>query len=118
MLYNYIALAFFAAVSLAMPFTFLLGARLLGRREPRNAVKGAPYESGEETIGGSRDVDNEYLPLFMLFVPFELVAAMLLIWAGAAASAGYTIGIAMLVLGSLATALALLGYAVAGARNG
>ena len=71
MLYNYIAILFFAVLGISIPLLFLLIAKLIGRRSPGNKIKNAPYESAEESLGGSRDVDNEYLPYFMLFLPFE-----------------------------------------------
>ncbi|MCL5102156.1 MAG: NADH-quinone oxidoreductase subunit A, partial [Candidatus Marsarchaeota archaeon] len=74
MLYNYIALALFALLGIFIPTAFLFGAKILGRRNRPNEVKDAPYESGEKSVGSSRDIDSEYFPYLMLFLPFEVIA--------------------------------------------
>ncbi|MDE1870656.1 MAG: NADH-quinone oxidoreductase subunit A [Candidatus Micrarchaeota archaeon] len=96
-----------------MPASFILTFKLIGRGRKGNPVKNAPYESGEETIGSSRDIDNEYLPHFMIFLPFEVIMVALLLWSLVAGSSGFAAGMAMMVLGVLSTALALVGYRIA-----
>jgi NADH:ubiquinone oxidoreductase subunit 3 (subunit A) len=110
MLYNYIALLLFIAFAVFMPVSFLLGAKLIGKKVPGNPVKNAPYESGEETIGNSRDIDNEYLPYFMIFIPFELVIAILILWSTITKSISFSTNIALIALGVIATALSFIGY--------
>lgn len=113
MLYNYIALLIFIAFAVFMPVSFLMIAKFLGRRDQGNPVKNAPYESGEETIGNSRDVDNEYLPHFMIFLPFEIIIAILILWSTVSRSLNYGADAAILGLGIIATALAFIGYKMA-----
>jgi NADH:ubiquinone oxidoreductase subunit 3 (subunit A) len=110
MLYDYVALLLFIAFAVFIPVSFLFAARLLGRRESGNPVKNAPYESGEETTGDSRDIDNEYLPYFMLFLPFEVIIAFLILWSTSARQMSYSTNIMMLLLAVFATAMSLVGY--------
>lgn len=113
MLYNYAALLIFIAFAVFVPVSFVITAKLLGKREAGNSVKNSPYESGEETVGNSRDIDNEYLPHFMIFLPFEMIVAIFLLWATVARSLGFSGGIAIIMLGVVATALAFVGYRLA-----
>lgn len=113
MLYNYLALLFFMAFAVFMPVSFLLTAKLLSKREPGNPVKNAPYESGEETVGNSRDIDNEYLPYFMIFLPFEVVVAIMLLWSTAAGGISHINNLGIIILGIFATAMAFIGYRMA-----
>lgn len=114
MIYNYVALLLFIAFAVFIPVSFLLTARLLGRRDRGNPVKNAPYESGEETIGTSRDTDSEYLPYFMIFLPFEIIIAILLLWSAVVNGIGYNADIAFICLGIFATAMSFIGYRIAG----
>ncbi len=113
MLYNYIALLIFIAFAVFIPASFLLTAKLLGRKEQGNPVKNAPYESGEETVGNSKDIDNEYLPHFMIFLPFEVVVAILILWSTITKSISYGSSLAIIMLGVIATALSFIGYKLA-----
>lgn len=113
MLYNYLALVFFIAFAVFIPVSFLFTAKLLGRKERGNPVKNAPYEGGEETVGNSRDIDNEYLPYFMIFLPFEIVIALLLLWAVASKNIAYNYNIEIIFLGVFATILSFVGYRLA-----
>lgn len=114
MLYDYVALVLFIAFAVFVPVSFVLTTKLLKKKASGNAVKNAPYESGEETIGSSRDVDNEYLPYFMLFLPFEIVIAILILWSTVARSLSLFTDVSFLVLGVAATAVSLAGYKIIG----
>ena len=118
MLYNYVALLIFIAFAVFIPSSFVLAAKMLGRKKSPNPVKNAPYESGEETVGSARDVDNEYMPYFLLFLPFEIIVAILLLWSSAAQITGYMNSIEILGLGVISTALAFAGYKLIGVGNG
>ena len=113
MIYDYLALAIFAAFAIFVPASFVLTSKLLARRAAGDSTRNAPYESGEASIGNSRDVDNEYMPHFMLFLPFEMVVAILLTWSIATKSLGYYANVAILMVGFVATALAFFGYKLA-----
>jgi NADH:ubiquinone oxidoreductase subunit 3 (subunit A) len=113
MLYNYIALLIFVAFAAFVPASFLLAAKLLGRKSSGNPVKNAPYESGEETIGNSKDIDNEYLPHFMIFLPFEIIIVVLILWSTVTKTINLEVNIAILMLGVVATFLSFIGYRMA-----
>ena len=118
MLYNYVATLFFAVLGISIPLLFLLLAKLLSRNSPGNPAKNAPYESAEESTGGSRDIDNEYLPYFMLFLPFEVVLAMLMLWATVAKSTDYNTSIGIIILTFLSMVLSIVGYKIIGVGTG
>jgi NADH:ubiquinone oxidoreductase subunit 3 (subunit A) len=107
---SYVSIAIFAAFAIFVPAGFLLTAKLLGRKSSGNPIRNAPYESGEETIGTSRDVDNEYMPHFMIFLPFEIVVAILILWSTVASSMSYYSSIAIIMLGIVAVVLSGMGY--------
>jgi NADH:ubiquinone oxidoreductase subunit 3 (subunit A) len=112
MLYNYVALVLFIAFAIFVPVSFLLTAKMLAKKKRGNPVKNSPYESGEETIGTTSDVDNEYLPNFMIFLPFEIVIAMLILWSIVSRSVSYEVSISMIMLGIFATILSFIGYRI------
>ncbi len=118
MMYNYIALLIFIAFAVFIPTSFVLTAKLLGRKKSPNPVKNAPYESGEETVGSARDVDNEYMPYFMLFLPFEIIVAMLLLWSSASHVMGYLTSMELLGLAAVSTVMTFAGYKLIGAGDG
>ena len=117
MLYNYLALAFFSIFAILIPLSFLLTAKLLGRKSTGNPVKNSPFESGEESIGTSKDIGNEYLPMFMLFLPFELIVAILIIWSITYNSLSYDSNLAILALLVVSTIVALVGYVMSGVSD-
>jgi NADH:ubiquinone oxidoreductase subunit 3 (subunit A) len=118
MLYNYIALVLFALFGIFIPSSFLLTAKLLGRKYKPNDVKDAPYESGEKAVGESRDIDSEYFPFIMLFLPFEVVAVLVLVWSYAANSIGRYSGLYMILLLVFATIFSVIGYKTIGDNHG
>ena len=117
MLYNYVALAFFALFAVFIPASFIIASKLLQPKARGNPVKNAPYESAEKTAGSARDLDIEYLPFFMLFLPFEVAAVLLLVWGPVAGIAGRTTGLLMIGLLAMATVLALAGYYMIGEKD-
>ncbi len=110
MLYNYLALIVFAVLAFLVPLGLIVGSRLLSRKVPGNRVKNSPWESGEESVGKARDVDNEYLPFFSLFLPFEVVAGIVLVWALVAYGVGYFTGIGVVMLAIASGVAAGFGY--------
>ncbi|MGC8647313.1 MAG: NADH-quinone oxidoreductase subunit A [Candidatus Micrarchaeia archaeon] len=118
MLYNYIALLFFTVFSIAIPAVMIFGAKLIRHEEPENPVKNAPYESGEVSIGSAYDVYNEYLPYFMIFIPFEIVVVFLILWAYVSRSLSYSTGLYAIGAALLAMFFAIIGYVLAGAKHG
>lgn len=117
MLFDYVALVVFAAFAIFIPVSFLVFAKMLGRRSQGNAAKNAPYEAGEKTIGNSRDIDNEYLPFFMMFLPFEIVLVILILWSVVARQLAYMTGIEIIALAVISTLFSLIGYKFISDKN-
>ena len=78
-MYSYIVILIFAAFALIIPTLFILSSKLLGNKYTGNKVKNAPYESAEATIGSEIDIDNEYLPYFAIFLPFEIITVIIIL---------------------------------------
>lgn len=110
MSYNYVALAVFTILAFIVPFGMILGSRLISRRVPGNKVKNAPWESGEVSVGRARDIDNEYLPFFSLFLPFEVIVGVLLVWSMAAYGLTYSVDMGMMILAVAAGVAAGFGF--------
>lgn len=117
MIYTYVAVAIFAGFGLLVALLFLLSAKLLSPSEPKNPVKNAPYESAEQTIGSNRDLDNEYLPFFMLFLPFEVLAVVLLIWSTVSRETTFNVSWGVMSLAAIAGIVAIAGYKIASGKN-
>ncbi|MCL4389649.1 NADH-quinone oxidoreductase subunit A [Candidatus Marsarchaeota archaeon] len=117
MLYNYLAIIFFAFVAAFVPLSTLLLAKLLRHKTLSNPVKEAPYESAEATIGKNRDVMNDYLPYFMLFLPVEIIAIVALLWSLVARQVSYADGVIVLGTTIVSAAFALFGYALIRGNN-
>lgn len=117
MLYDYIAAGLFILFGLFVPFSFLLTSKLLRSKTPGNPVKNSPYESGEKSIGSSKDLDNEYLPYFALFLPFEIIAVYMIFWAPTARIGSQGAAIGSIGVLALSTALALIGYKMISDKN-
>jgi NADH:ubiquinone oxidoreductase subunit 3 (subunit A) len=118
MYYNYIALLFFSVVAIGVPALMLFASRLLRKESVGNPTKNAPYESGEETIGRMQDIDTEYFPFLMIFLPFEILAVFLLLVMPSLYSFSYSMGIALLGLLVIAAAFSLAGYKLISGRRG
>ncbi|MCL4387682.1 NADH-quinone oxidoreductase subunit A [Candidatus Marsarchaeota archaeon] len=118
MLYNYIALVLFVLLGIFIPVSFLMTAKILGRKYRPNDVKDAPYESGEKVVGSSKDIDSEYFPFIMLFLPFEVVAILALVWSYASGIMSRYSGLYIVLLLVFATVFSLIGYRVIGDDNG
>lgn len=110
MLYDYIALAVFAILALLVPLSMILVSKLISKRSPGNRIKNAPWESGEASVGRARDIDNEYLPYFSLFLPFEVVVGILLVWSTVAYSTSYAVGLGMVILALASGVAAVFGF--------
>ena len=115
--YDYLAILIFALFAVFVPVSFLMTSKMLRPRGSPNRVKNAPYESAEETIGGSRDIENEYLPFFALFLPFEIIAIIMLLWSIGARSISYTTDLMVLGLAVGSMGFAIVGYKFISDRN-
>ncbi len=116
--YNYIALAFFVLFALFVPISFLLTSKLIRQKSHGNKVKNTSYESAEQPIGKARDVANEYLSFFAIFLPFEIMAMVIVLWSIAARQLDLAANIGVIGLVMASMALALLGYKFASDKNG
>jgi NADH:ubiquinone oxidoreductase subunit 3 (subunit A) len=111
--YNYIAIGIFAAIAVALPFVILLVAKLIGHPEEKNPVKDANYESAEASIGEKSSVAMEYMHYFPLFLGFELIAAIVIIWVAVARSIQMQYNIMVLLLTVFSIAFVIFGMAIA-----
>jgi len=116
--YNYIALAFFVLFALFVPLSYILTSKLLRQRSKGNRVKNTPYESAEQPIGKTRDIVNEYLSFFAMFLPFEIIAIVIVLWSIAARQLDLADNVAVIGLVIISMALALLGYKFTSDRRG
>ena len=114
MLSDYIALLFFAVFALLVPVSLILLSKLIGKKAQGNIVKNAPYESAEATMGSSLDIENEYLPYFALFLPFEIITGILIVWSGVAYNLSYATDLGIIVLGLVSAVAAMAGYRIIG----
>lgn len=118
MFYNYVSLIFFIAFGVFIPFSFLMTSKLLRRKDNPNKVKYAPYESGEETIGRNKDLEVEYFPFLMIFLPFEIITILILLWSLVALDIPYITGVEILGLTIISLIFSLLGYKLICDKNG
>ncbi len=81
MMSDYLAIAVFGLLALFVPATMLFAMRMLRPRTKQNAVKLLNYESAEESIGTHKDITNEYLHYFPLYLGFEFTVIVLIAWA-------------------------------------
>jgi NADH:ubiquinone oxidoreductase subunit 3 (subunit A) len=117
MLYNYVAVLFFAIVAIFVPYSMLIGAKMLRHNIPANPVKNAPYESAELPIGENRDVINEYLPYFIIFIPFEVVAMILILWSAVSKQISFYNNILIISMVILSMLFSLAGYKIIRGEN-
>jgi NADH:ubiquinone oxidoreductase subunit 3 (subunit A) len=79
MTYNQIAAVTIILLSLAVPFLLVFISKMMQKKASGNKVKDSPYESGEEPIGRKTNFESEYLSYFVIFLPMEFVAVLLLL---------------------------------------
>lgn len=116
--YTYIPVAIFAAFALFVPISMLVLARLIGASPRQNPIKLENYESAEHPIGLSRDITNDYLQYFPLYLGFEIVIVILLAWAAVFGS--ISTGVSLGIIGICVVAFLLSAFAlrIAHARDG
>jgi NADH:ubiquinone oxidoreductase subunit 3 (subunit A) len=110
MLYDYIATLFFAAFGIAIPAMFLAISRFIRKEGARSKTKDLPYESGERSTGTSMDIDNEYLPYLMSFMPLEIIALIVILWAVTARALTYEQNLLFIGIAIMATAFVFIAY--------
>ncbi len=76
----YLELAVFAVVSFAVPAGILLFSFLIRPKSPKNDVLTENYESAEEPIGSEHTTMKEYFYYFLVFLSFEFISIIMLLW--------------------------------------
>ncbi len=118
MFYTYLSLLFFIAFAIFIPVSFLMTSKLLRRNNNPNNTKNSPYESGEETTGRNKDLEVEYFPFLMIFLPFEIIAILFLLGSIIISKIPYIKGVEILGFTLLATIFSLFGYKLIRDKNG
>ncbi len=111
-MYTYIQIIIFLILSLLVPIAVIAVAKLLEPRIEKNPVKLSSYESAEEKIGQHKDVTNEYLHYFSIYLAFEISGIMIVSLAFAfvrTALFAYN----LISIGIISLALSLIAYAAA-----
>lgn len=114
---TYIAITVFIILSLFMPLSMILTSRMIRPFMKSNPVESAPYESAEESRGSRVSIMNEYIHYFPMFISFEIVVAVLAIWAPIGRQLNLETDVLMLGLVLAAFGMELLVVMVARARD-
>ncbi len=94
----YVAIIIFAVIAFLEPVLMLLGSKLIRRRSRPSRAKQNNYESAEESYGRRTSVMNEYLYYFPMFLAFEIILAVMLIWVVSVGSVSKFVNYAILAL--------------------
>jgi NADH:ubiquinone oxidoreductase subunit 3 (subunit A) len=78
---DYLAVLVFVIFSLLIPASLLLFSKLIRKHGDSNPVSTLNFESGEESTGSRLTIMKEYFHYFSAFLAFEIVAAVILLWA-------------------------------------
>ncbi len=94
----YIAIVIFAVMALLEPLLMLLTSIMIRRGAMPSRVKKSNYESAEESRGSRTTVMSEYLYYFPMFLAFEIITAVMLIWVTVARASAPLVNYAILGL--------------------
>jgi NADH:ubiquinone oxidoreductase subunit 3 (subunit A) len=100
---GYIAIIIFMALSLFMPFSMILTSMMIRRRSVRGSVEHSNYESAEDSTGARISIMNEYFHYFSMFLAYEIIVAIVLIWAASS-------GVMAREAGAVVLSLAVFGF--------
>lgn len=78
---DYLAVLVFIIFSLLFPASLLLFSRLIRINGDSNPVATLNFESAEESRGTRLTIMKEYFHYFSAFLAFEVVSAVILVWA-------------------------------------
>ncbi len=78
---NIVAIAIFIIFSVLTPVSLIITSIMLRRRTKRNAMMDSSYESAEASTGNRISIMNEYMHYFSMFLAFEILVAVVLVWA-------------------------------------
>lgn len=76
----YLGVLVFAAVALLVPALMLAFSKLVRKGSDGNEVETQPYESAEESVGGGVTMMGEYAHYFVIFLAFEILGAVAILW--------------------------------------
>ena len=94
----YVAIVIFVILAVLEPLLMLLSSKLIRRRSRETRVKKNNYESAEESSGTRTSVMGEYLYYFPMFLAFEVLVAIMLVWSVSAKAVNSTANYAILGL--------------------
>ena len=109
-----LAIFIFILFSVFTPVSLILTSRALRRKTKRNVVKDAPYESAEESKGNRISIMNEYLHYFSMFIAFEIIVTVVIVWAPVSNSVPFLPSLA--ILGLLVVGMVFEGFMLLIAR--
>lgn len=95
---NAVAIVIFFVFAILTPASLIFASIMLRRRTKRNPVRDAAYESAEASTGTRISVMNEYLHYFGMFIAYEILVAMILVWAPVARTISFNSSVAMITL--------------------
>jgi NADH:ubiquinone oxidoreductase subunit 3 (subunit A) len=104
----------FILFSVLTPVSLILTSRMLRGSTKRNPVKDTPYESAEESRGSRISIMNEYLHYFSMFIAFEIIVTVVLVWAPVSKSVSFLPSVA--VMGLIAGGIVLEAFLLLIAR--
>ncbi len=108
---DYLAVLVFVVFSLLFPASLLLFSKLIRKRSEPNPVSTLNFESSEESRGRRLTLMKEYFHYFSAFLAFEIIAAVILVWAILAKDLSSRVNIAVIgfaVFGSVFELFAIL----------
>ncbi len=116
----YVPLIIFLLFAAFVPASMLVGSRFLRRTTVMSRTKGMNYESAEEPIGTRMAIMKEYIYYFPMFLAFEIIAAILLIWAVVAKQLSFVDSMVVLALAVFGFFLEIMVMMIAkgGEKNG
>lgn len=79
----------FAAVALLVPALMLAFSKLVRPASDGNDVETQNYESGEEGVGQRITMMGEYVHYFVIFLAFEILGAVVILWSTFARQLGF-----------------------------
>lgn len=94
----YVAILVFLAISLFVPFSLILTSIMLRKPEKSDPISSDSFESAEASTGQRVSIMNEYLHYFPIFLSFEVVMTIVIVWSLTARSIPFNSGLVILGL--------------------
>lgn len=104
----YLEILIFAIFSIIFPSSIIGLSRLIGPRLSQNKVSKLNFESSEESTGSRLSIMKEYFHYFSSFLAFEIIAAVVIVWAPVSSSLPREAGFAIIASAFLAMLLEAL----------